>query len=59
MNFFCIGLSEIIGTFIGFYLIMFTKNKWFWAGLFNIIGGLVAYVAWLIPPEGKYFHIHE
>ncbi|XP_001663173.2 solute carrier family 22 member 8 [Aedes aegypti] len=45
------GLSEIIGTFIGFYLIMFTKNKWFWAGLFNIIGGLVAYVAWLIPPE--------
>lgn len=45
------GVSEMIGTFIGFYLIMCTRDKWFWTGLFNITGGLIAYVAWLIPPE--------
>lgn len=45
------GASEIIGTFIGFYLIMCTSKKWFWTGLFNIIGGMVAYLAWIIPAE--------
>ncbi|XP_062555790.1 organic cation transporter protein-like [Armigeres subalbatus] len=45
------GLSEFIGTSIGFALIMFTKNKWFWTGLFNIVAGLIAYCGWLIPPE--------
>ncbi|XP_053686309.1 organic cation transporter protein [Sabethes cyaneus] len=45
------GASELTGTFIGYYLIMRTKNKWFAAGLFNIIGGLVTYCGWLIPPE--------
>ncbi|XP_062555789.1 organic cation transporter-like protein [Armigeres subalbatus] len=45
------GLSEFTGTSIGFALIMFTKNKWFWTGLFNIAGGLITYCGWLIPPE--------
>ncbi|XP_058464629.1 solute carrier family 22 member 21 [Malaya genurostris] len=45
------GASEIIGTFIGFCLIMYTTKKWFWAGLFNVVGGLVTYLAWVIPPE--------
>ncbi|XP_058836091.1 solute carrier family 22 member 13 [Topomyia yanbarensis] len=45
------GASEIIGTFIGFGLIMCTAKKWFLAGLFNIFGGLVTYLAWIIPAE--------
>ncbi|XP_055588596.1 organic cation transporter protein [Uranotaenia lowii] len=45
------GASEILGTFLGFYLIMNTTKKWFLTGLLNIIGGLIAYLAWTIPPE--------
>ncbi|XP_001649362.2 organic cation transporter protein [Aedes aegypti] len=45
------GVSEMTGTFIGLFLIMFTKNKWIWCGLLNVLSGSVAYLAWLIPPE--------
>ncbi|XP_062561076.1 organic cation transporter protein-like isoform X2 [Armigeres subalbatus] len=45
------GASEMTGTFIGLCLIMLTKNKWQWCGLFNVVGGSVAYLAWLIPTD--------
>ena len=51
------GLSEICGTFIGLFLILNTSKKWLAAGLFNIFGGLIAYCAWLIPPESKFTYI--
>ncbi|XP_055377585.1 solute carrier family 22 member 3 isoform X2 [Condylostylus longicornis] len=47
------GCSEIIGTFIGLYLILNTSIKWQATGIFNIIAGCIAYLAWIIPPEIK------
>jgi hypothetical protein len=43
------GLCEILGTFIGLFLIMTSANKWQWTSLFNIIGGFIAFTVWLIP----------
>ncbi|XP_017471462.1 PREDICTED: solute carrier family 22 member 3 [Rhagoletis zephyria] len=45
------GLSEIIGTFIGLFLILKTTRKWLWTGLFNVIAGLIAYLGWLVPAD--------
>lgn len=47
------GASEIIGVLVGLYLILHTSRKWLWSGLFNVIAGLIAYLAWIIPPEIK------
>jgi hypothetical protein len=43
------GLCEILGTFIGLFLIMTSANKWQWTSLFNIIGGFIAFTVWLVP----------
>lgn len=43
------GFSEIVGTFIGLYLILYTRRKWIWVGLLNIAAGLCTYTVWLIP----------
>ncbi|XP_013115754.1 organic cation transporter-like protein isoform X2 [Stomoxys calcitrans] len=45
------GLSEIIGTFIGLFLILKTKRKWVWTGLFNVVAGCIAYMGWLVPQD--------
>ncbi|XP_073822110.1 organic cation transporter protein isoform X2 [Musca autumnalis] len=45
------GISEIIGTFIGLFLILKTTRKWLWTGLFNVLAGCVAYTAWLVPHD--------
>ncbi|XP_005188240.1 organic cation transporter-like protein isoform X2 [Musca domestica] len=45
------GISEIIGTFIGLFLILKTTRKWIWTGLFNILAGCIAYTAWLVPQD--------
>lgn len=43
------GVSEIIGTFIGLYLILNTSKKWLWTSLLNIAASLVALSANLVP----------
>lgn len=43
------GCSEICGTFIGLLLILTTSKKWQCTGAFNIIAGMIAISAWLIP----------
>lgn len=48
-----IGSCEILGVFCGLALILYTKRKWMWTGLFNIIAGMIAYSAWLIPQDRK------
>ena len=48
------GLSEIIGTFIGLFLILKTTRKWLWTGLFNVVAGCIAYLGWLVPNNSKY-----
>ncbi|XP_037949804.1 solute carrier family 22 member 3 [Teleopsis dalmanni] len=43
------GLCEIIGTFIGLFLIVKTTRKWLWTGLFNVVAGCIAYMGWIVP----------
>lgn len=47
------GVCEIIGTFIGLYLILNSSRKWLWTGIWNVVAGLAACTIWLIPPSGK------
>lgn len=43
------GVSEIIGTFIGLYLILHTTQKWQWASLMNIITSVISLSAIFVP----------
>lgn len=43
------GISEIVGTFIGLYLILNTTRKWLWTSLLNIITSLIAFSAVFVP----------
>lgn len=47
------ALCEIVGVLSGLTLILFTRRKWLYTGLFNIIAGMISYSAWLIPSNGK------
>lgn len=49
------GCCEMTGTFIGLFLILKTKRKWLWTGVFNIFAGLIAYMGWLVPQDSKLF----
>lgn len=49
MNTFVAGVSEIIGTFIGLFLILKTSNKWMWASLLNIFTSLVGLTPNFVP----------
>lgn len=48
------GIFEIIGTFIGWFFIIYTKRKWFWTGLFNLVASGIALTAHFIPDFSKY-----
>ena len=48
-----IGFSEIIGVFIGIYIVLYTSRRWLWAGGSGIITGLLAYFIWFIPRTSK------
>lgn len=43
------GISEIVGTFIGLYLILNTTRKWLWTSLLNIAASFVAFSANFVP----------
>lgn len=43
------AFSEIIGVYIGMYLVLYTRRRWLWSGLMSIACGCLAYSAWLIP----------
>jgi hypothetical protein len=47
------GICEIIGTFIGLWLILNTERKWLYASIFNIVASIISLSANLIPPNGK------
>ena len=51
------GICEIIGTFIGLYLILYTSKKWFITGMMNVIGGACAYIAFYVPISSKKYII--
>lgn len=44
-----VGVCEILGTFIGLYLILNTKQKWMWASVLNIATSLIAFSSPLVP----------
>lgn len=48
------GACEILGVIFGLLLILYTKRKWMFTGLFNIIGGLIAYSAWIVPIDSRF-----
>lgn len=51
------GICELIGVFFGLFLIMTSKRKWLWIGMFNIIAGCIAFTAWMIPTTCKLFNL--
>lgn len=53
INYFALGFSEIVGVFIGLYLILYTKRRWLWSGILSITAGSVAYLSWMIPNDCK------
>lgn len=55
INTIIIGIAEIIGTFIGLYLILNTSRKWFWSSALNIIAALIEYSAIIIPASMEPF----
>ncbi|KAG5671767.1 hypothetical protein PVAND_001945 [Polypedilum vanderplanki] len=50
------GLSEIIGTFIGLFLILNTSKKWIWTSVLNLIASLVEFSANFVPDTISPFH---
>lgn len=44
-----VGVCQIIGTFVGLYLILNTTRKWLWAGILNILTSLIAFSSSLVP----------
>lgn len=53
INTVAIGFSEIVGVFIGMYLVLYTSRRWLWAGVIAITCGCLAYFTWLIPETCK------
>lgn len=49
INTVAIAFSEIVGVFIGLYLILYTRRRWLWSGLLSITSGILGYFTWLIP----------
>lgn len=47
------AFSEIVGVFVGLYLILYTRRKWLWTGMMSIATGLFANLAWSIPEHRK------
>lgn len=47
------GLCEILGTFLGCYLILNTTRKWLWTSIMNIVASLIALSVHFIPSSGN------
>ncbi|KAH8256461.1 hypothetical protein KR032_008922 [Drosophila birchii] len=44
-----LGFAEMVGVFVGLYMILYTRRHWRWAGNLMIIAGLSTYLIWLLP----------
>lgn len=43
------GVAELLGTFIGLYLILNSTRKWLWTSLLNILTSIIAFSAIFVP----------
>lgn len=43
------GLSELVGTFIGLFLILHTTRKWLWTSMLNIVAAMISFCANFVP----------
>lgn len=48
------GIFEIVGTFVGWFLIVHTTKKWMWTGLLNLVASGIALTAHFIPDFSKF-----
>lgn len=53
------GLSELIGAFIGLYLILNTTRKWLWMSLMNIATSSLAVLVFVVPDSIPSFNRME
>ncbi|KAH8278442.1 hypothetical protein KR018_003393 [Drosophila ironensis] len=44
-----LGFAEMVGVFIGLYMILYTRRHWRWAGNLMTIISLLTYLIWLLP----------
>ncbi|XP_050322366.1 solute carrier family 22 member 3 [Bactrocera neohumeralis] len=49
VNTVCLGLSEVLGIFIGLYLILYTRRRWLWCGQLLTLAGAVTFLIWTVP----------
>ncbi|XP_075166019.1 solute carrier family 22 member 3-like [Haematobia irritans] len=52
----CLGFAEMLGIFLGLYLILYTRHRWLWSGYLMIFAGLITYFVWFIPDTVKDSH---
>ncbi|XP_055297446.1 organic cation transporter protein-like [Sitodiplosis mosellana] len=57
VNTVAIGLSEIVGVFIGIYIVLYTSRRWLWAGACGVGSGCLGFLAWYIPKTLKASHL--
>ncbi|BFF89375.1 solute carrier family 22 member 8 [Drosophila madeirensis] len=44
-----LGFAEMVGVFVGLYMILYTRRHWRWAGNLMIVASLSTYLVWLLP----------
>ncbi|XP_011179275.1 solute carrier family 22 member 3 [Zeugodacus cucurbitae] len=49
VNTVCLGLSEVLGIFMGLYLILYTRRRWLWCGQLLTLAGAITYLIWTVP----------
>ncbi|XP_067615965.1 solute carrier family 22 member 3 isoform X1 [Eurosta solidaginis] len=53
VNTVCLGLSEILGIYLGLYFILYTRRRWLWCGELMIGSGAVTFLIWCVPSSLK------
>lgn len=53
INTVAIGFSEILGVFVGIYIVLYTSRRWLWAGISGIASGCLVVITWFIPQACK------
>ncbi|KAL9891083.1 solute carrier family 22 member 3 isoform 1-T1 [Glossina fuscipes fuscipes] len=49
----CLRFSEMLGVFLGLYLILYTRHRWLWSGYLVLTSGFITYFIWLVPSSIK------